>query len=485
MDKNCALHEGQEATHVCKTCGKLMCIYCTIKHEASHKTITLMDHATKIMKKLYQENKSNANIKVDIEDLKNKIRRHTNLYWNNIKLHICNTIDHLKECSLRLIDGILEKEEMSNKLNGSAKGYFMELFDKKNYYEIYKNSGIAHILSQWEDKLNTRKQFLKALYDNFRSLNFGHTFEYIDTYLLKVQENFYSTMNSIQNCNYGIYLNDNALNLVYVPFYVDSIPLSKSPYNVGIVQTKNQVYFIGGNRGKWDSEYFATTYSIPLLGRLVNEYLDMKAPMKFARAWHGVTELQSSYIYAIGGYNSIQGTLGSCEKYIVKNDKWVPIPSLQKKRWGLSITLFNERLIYGFFGAANKRLLNTIEVFDCLDEEKGWVLIPNKNYRSAFFQRCQRSFQSSNTEIIIFGGDEGNKAVKGYLTYKVKENIIQSTDNEYSCDINLSYYCFPKRMKGSQSFKVSTSNAMFTYNMIKKTWALNEVFKLKIVVTDS
>eukprot|EP00826_Nyctotherus_ovalis_P016930 TRINITY_DN14939_c0_g1_i8.p1 TRINITY_DN14939_c0_g1~~TRINITY_DN14939_c0_g1_i8.p1 ORF type:complete len:201 (+),score=20.18 TRINITY_DN14939_c0_g1_i8:113-715(+) len=181
--------------------------------------------------------------------------------------------------------------------------------------------------------------------------------------------------------------------------------------------------------GKWSSEHLNTTYCISLKEKQEKYSLVAKSPMLRARAWHGTSTLLDLYIYAVGGYNTSEATLCYCERYSVAGDRWQAIPSLIKGRWGLSVTLFNARVLYCFFGMKERRPLTDIEAFDCLDEEQGWRQVYSSQDRPKLTRRCHATMQVSNTAVLIFGGDPGGTSADQSLCYDTEKRSVECSRN--------------------------------------------------------
>lgn len=472
MEKRCDSHKDCEVSHVCLNCKQFLCIYCTLEHSSLHQTATLADLATKIIQQFNY--KPTNGIQADNKAMKEQLKKKTIGYWSKVKQIICNNIDDLTTYSLTFIEGLSMKERNINLSDQTIKR-FINLFNNKKYYYIYKNENNLKILSDWFNEHQKSKDKLNFLLNNFPLPDLG----LLKNSLLKLMQDFYTSINAMQSSNYGVYLEDNSLNFIYMPSYVDSIQFNKPIHNPGVVQVDNTVYLIGGNNGRWNSPHVNTTYSVTLNFSPGRAVVLSKASMASARAWHGALALKDLWIYAIGGYNNKEEALNQCEKYMIKNDKWIRIPALNKPRWGMSLTLFNDRLIYAFFGVDSRSLSYSIEVMDCLDEERGWKIRDfegNTHYR----RHSHVSFQLSNTEIYIFGGNTGANPASKCLIYNLEHKKI-SIACECECYLHLAYYRLKPKINGYEVYKTDKEKKIAIYDRLKRYWILTELYNLGIM----
>ena len=474
----CPKHLEFELCHICLECKNILCIQCVIEHSSKHKVVALVELATEVIQRFCREYEENTKIATEINMLRSHIKQKISDYWDGLKFRICSILDDFKLDSLKFVEGILGKKEKSISISPIAKDALMELFKKKQYYEIYKRKGTANIVSQWMGEQHKKKELLLTMYNNIpsNSVNLG----FIENIFLKLEQNLYSAVDSICNANYGSFFEDNTLNLLYIPSYFKPIPLSQTVLNPAIAQAKNNIYLIGGNIGKWDLGYFNTTYVFSSAGGLSSTALLPRANLNVARAWHGAITVLDFHIYVVGGYNSQTGTLASCERYVIDRDKWVKIPSLLKRRWGLSVTSFNERMIYTFFGVNDKALSTAIEVFDTCGEEMGWTIVYDPDKLSPHLRRCHASFQNSNTEMLIFGGDSGQQLQSKCLLYSTKNCGITYTSNDFACRPHPSYYRCANRTHSNVVYKLACGSQAAAYNGIYKAWIVFELCALKV-----
>ena len=98
--------------------------------------------------------------------------------------------------------------------------------------------------------------------------------------------------------------------------------------------------------------------------------------MKEPRKEHALVRLGMD-IYVIGGYNGkAKSFLKSCEKFLIKENRWVPIADLITQRCAFAATSLNGDKVIVCGGYDGKKRIDTIEVYDPKSEE--WKLLELK-----------------------------------------------------------------------------------------------------------
>ncbi len=477
MSNCCIKHGDFELSHICLDCRQVMCISCVIEHSNRHKIMALVELATDVIQRFCREYDESSKIATEMNQLRTRIRQRVADYWDALKRRICTTLDDYKMDSLKLVEGILGKRERFHKPSPTVKDQLIALFKKKQYYEIYKRKGSAQIVSQWIEEQARRRELLATMYNNIPSNSVSLSF--VENVFLKMEQNLYSAIDSICNANYGAFFEESTMSLLYIPSYSKALPLAQRVLNPALVQAKSNIYLIGGNLGKWDQAHLNTTYVFSSVGGLSSSSLQPKAKLNAARAWHGVAAVQDALIYAVGGFNNVEGTLSSCERYVVAQDRWIVLPSLLYKRWGLSVTTFDERFVYAFLGVDGKVLCAAIEMLDTCDEDRGWANVYQPDYQHQHMRRCHGSFQASNSEILVFGGDTGVQQQNKCLLYSTYKRRVSYTPNDFACHPHPSYYRCPERTHASAIYKLAVGSQAAAYNMIYKAWIVFELCALK------
>jgi len=479
MSRRCFNHNDQEAIQFCTECKKLLCIICVIGHTKSHKVVTFLTFTTDVIRRFYEQKNLNDILRKDISNYKLLIRQKVITFWEELKKSIINAIEIVKKDSLIFIDKLIANGNKNMEFDSKTEQKLIKLYEEKDYCKIYTSKMKVELLSSYIKEQEERRTLLQQIYNNLPSSIPNQ--DILNNYLLGAEEKIYSAVNFVFNFNYSAFLDNDKLNLVYAPIYYDTIKLPKVIENSSIVQVKDNVYLVGGNMGASGTEHFSSVYCISLKPKLKEQMMVEKASMLHARAWHGIGLLLDNSIYAIGGYNDKERTLRACEKYSIEIDRWRAIPFLSNCRWGLSVTIFNARTMYCFFGINEKTALTDIESFDCLDEERGWEEVYNPRKDQEYVRRCHAAIQVSNTDILIFGGDSGGISTEGQLYYNTsKGNITPSIHNNKFILCSASFH-FPDRMNGRMIYKLALSEYALEYNMIKKDWTAIELYPLNII----
>lgn len=480
MASNCIKHSEFEKSHYCTDCGISLCIGCVMEHNSKHKVVAYADLATKIMMDFTAEYEKDSKTATKISELNFHIKQNISYYWDQLKLRVSSLIDDFKHDNLAFIEGVLGKPNLSITIGQKAdvmKKDLLSLFKKKDYLEITKRKGTVDILSKWLAEDASKKAMLQTLCNNMVSP--ASSLKYLESTLLQLENNVYSSIESLTHSNYGSFIEGNNLSLLYYPSYVSVVHFSNLPQNVSIAQAQNGIYIIGGNAGGWELEHYTTTYLYYSLDDNAKNSLIQKATLKEARAWHSVFTVLDSYIYAVGGYNNISGTLNSCERYEVKRDKWTIIPPLLCKRWSASLTCFNERFLYVFYGMTQKILCKSIEKLDLLETDMGWVLIYEPEIGIERARRRHASFQVSSKEILVFGGDTGKQMEKISLLFNTHKESIKIGHKEFSCIPHQNYNRYITATYSNVLFKLECANQAAAYNMLSKSWITFELSLLK------
>lgn len=85
-----------------------------------------------------------------------------------------------------------------------------------------------------------------------------------------------------------------------------------------------------------------------------------KKDMKKERSGFGIVyDNHDKQIYVFGGCDKDFKVLKRCEKYCIKNNKWIEIASMKIEKVGSSVCILNNQFIY-IIGGFNDECLNDI-----------------------------------------------------------------------------------------------------------------------------
>ena len=140
--------------------------------------------------------------------------------------------------------------------------------------------------------------------------------------------------------------------------------------------------------------------------------------MKVARSGHQLAHLNrrfeyctKDFIYAVGSKYPDE-TSKRCEVYDINKNKWTEIGELTQSRHFHSITVLESRYLY-VIGGRDSLTENPIETIERLDgfmdlEKQKWEQLQIVNKDSLWSARdTMGSFALNDSEILIFGGDQG------------------------------------------------------------------------------
>jgi len=363
----CNKHPDREATIICNTnpCKELgLCAKC----ENEHKKFVHSETADLISEKEQFINW----IKNKLELIKIK-RKKYNIYHtgnaNEFSAEVCKKLDtYVSEINSNI--GKLAKIKPC----------------KENDYE--KNSFI--------EKEQSLSKEIKSAYFALKKLI---------TKLL--QCSFFTSMtNSESKILPFYYFKSNILTLVNIKDHIgyNFCTNFKNHNELSVIISAKSVYFIGVYE-----DYTMPTYKISLEDPSF-KYVKL-SNMKKCKYSSNVVQIQNKYIYAISGKSIehlINHFITDCQCYDISKDKWNTISPLNIERASSGISTFNSRYIYIYGGIrSNEFEANDFEVYDILDDEKGWELLKTTNFNIEL-SSCSSAFicQISNKLLFLFNNSE-------------------------------------------------------------------------------
>lgn len=136
------------------------------------------------------------------------------------------------------------------------------------------------------------------------------------------------------------------------------------------------------------------------------------------------------YIYAVGSKYPDQ-TAKKCEVYDVAKNQWQSVGDLNQGRHYHAMTVLESRFLFVIGGrdSMTEAPLDSIERLDCyqeLDQQK-WELLNIANKDNQWSARDTiGSFALSESEVLIFGGDQG--WISDCYQFDSKSNEIERLD---------------------------------------------------------
>jgi len=213
-----------------------------------------------------------------------------------------------------------------------------------------------------------------------------------------------------------------------------------SPDLFDSVQIVNRIFLCGGYKMLNFKPKFLTDHYECVLeeGKRFGNMIE-KAGMNMARSQHALCAIKDNWIYCMGGKNSEKGKvecLSEVEKYDIKENKWVIIPSMTEKKMNVSACAFNQEMVY-IFGGYNYGLggaLATIEFLDTNKESDGWKVYEitkqmMKVWKPHYWMGL---YHYATDKIIIFGGNSTDDS----FIFNVKKGILTRCERQISYKVN-------------------------------------------------
>jgi len=166
------------------------------------------------------------------------------------------------------------------------------------------------------------------------------------------------------------------------------------------------IYVIGGEN---DAK---TTLAVDM--RSYKREVIIKANLNIGRYNHAVEGVRNEWIYCCGGCAGRE-MLAACEKYSIKDDKWLFIPKLNEAKQNITLCVTNNYALFCIGGGliGHETLYDTVEKLDLFDEEAGWTRINIGHDESFKPIECIGSTQINPYQIMLFGGWKPNRNESG------------------------------------------------------------------------
>ena len=272
-----------------------------------------------------------------------------------------------------------------------------------------------------------------VIIDNPKIINNTSSFSQASPIVLKpspIYQTQVEQTRSLPNDIFILFKLDNDSSNIYI-FDKDRLSGSRIQIKNGIVAPEsamilcqNQILLCGGSDGA--SNQTASSYLIDIQNNSSATLANMQIPKKS----HTLGKVIDSEVYSVGGYNSSQLYLNTVEKYSINSGNWSIMPQINLPRQDVSLCGFNAQYLYCFGGShiegGNWVFTNIIERFNTIYEPEGWKgfqLSRNEVWTHIVYIGAK---QLSQTEIVIFGGYDGNY-LDDVLILNVVENKISKT----------------------------------------------------------
>lgn len=261
-----------------------------------------------------------------------------------------------------------------------------------------------------------------------------------------------------------------------------TLPLKFYDDAVSFILIKNRIYAIGdhitisektkikvhSNKPCVIQLPYKNTLQTPIFAYITN--------LHFERSKIGLTQICHKFIYAIGGEEKL-GISDKCEKYDIKNDKWIILPKLKYKTKEMAIGSFNSRYIYCIGGTMDDFFtLHQIQKFDTIDEENGWIClkicifdIHKTQIKLDWINLSMDCCQIDPISSLIFGGNHMRFNI--FKDYGSSAYIINTDEKiKGGCEYSSKYDKFYTIVKGNLYFR--TWRYYHKFNFKSKKWRL-------------
>jgi len=191
-----------------------------------------------------------------------------------------------------------------------------------------------------------------------------------------------------------------------------------------MILCQSKILLCGGSDG--NSNQTASAYMIDLQTNSANSLQNMLIPKRS----HTLGKAIDSEIYSIGGYSNPQRYLNAVEKYSTNTGNWTMMPSINLPRQDVSVCSANAQYLYCFGGSytesGNWAFVNMIEQFNTMSESQGWQVFQLFSNNGWTHRVYAGSKQLSQTEILIFGGFDGDY-LDDVLIFNFVEKKVSNT----------------------------------------------------------
>ncbi len=229
-------------------------------------------------------------------------------------------------------------------------------------------------------------------------------------------------------------------------------------------------YFICGGRSGSTMLQYNSTFELDSMLLRLNKVADMAVEKRN----HALAAVDSRAFYSICGYNESVGYIGTCEKYVIDEDRWVQMPDAREKRQDPSACAVGNRRIYLFGGGiyANGEWVysDDIEYFDVTEEAAGWrqVLLREGD---AFVPRMYTgTVQISELQVLLFGGYNGTHTTDCFV-FNLAERSLQLIDSRLPRPCSFILRNAGPGVRNSTVYAVGANSLdLYTFNLGEMRW---------------
>jgi len=181
-----------------------------------------------------------------------------------------------------------------------------------------------------------------------------------------------------------------------------------STYLFDTVQLKDVIYFTGGGLPGADpskDQYYQIVMKVTIKASM-EMVVDKLASMNTPRANHAMIAGTKNLLYVVGGTNAT-GSLSSCEEYAIDANKWKEIAQLNEKKKWVSLSSWNQKVLYSFGGAIDGPD-KASDLIECLEiaktSAKTWEKVKISSGDGLLNRRFFTGVMHIPEGILLFGG---------------------------------------------------------------------------------
>ncbi|RLN59037.1 hypothetical protein BBJ29_006332 [Phytophthora kernoviae] len=239
---------------------------------------------------------------------------------------------------------------------------------------------------------------------------------------------------------------------------------TRRSYSGVAVAQDNHIYVMGGTSSSTNHHT-----SMERFDPETNFWTPMPSMQK-ARSYLGVTVVEH-FIYAVGGFNGV-AHLASVERFNLKTQQWEEMPLLSTGRSGLAVVALNG-LVYAIGGYDGRNHLKSVEVFD--PHTKKWSVVASMRYAR---NGPAAVVQEHTNSILVFGG-ESRHGARMNTSERLDLNRGAWTDVDSFADCRSGHVAFSFLSEsflfclGGSNKKDEYLDAVHRYDYLSKQWTLH------------
>ena len=208
-----------------------------------------------------------------------------------------------------------------------------------------------------------------------------------------------------------------------------------------------------------------------------------KSDMIEGRVFHSVSKVGSNILYTLGGNNSSNNSLSTCEKYNLTYDHSERVSNMQYPKSGGCSLCIEGRYLYSFSGwiESIKQFSNSIEKIDILNEEGGWITIQNMSnawFNNAWLAKIgMNTVEIENSVFLLFGGKNDKNISDGCFVFDKSEKLRPYSSN-LAVPASFYFHCGQPIVHNNNVYTVCDSKLVHCLNLKSEIWTIDKFYNL-------